>query len=90
MKIRGNTVGTTMKRSDFNQTDPKKSDYIKNNPIPLITEDAEGKTVKVENGVFVFADMPSGGGGDSYSRAEIDAALGDYITDIDTLIGEGK
>lgn len=33
MKIRGNTVGTTMKRSDFNQTDPKKSDYIHNNPF---------------------------------------------------------
>lgn len=28
MKINGNTVGTTMPRSNFNQTDPKKADYI--------------------------------------------------------------
>lgn len=29
MSIRGNTVGTTMPRTDFNQTDPKKADYLK-------------------------------------------------------------
>lgn len=29
MKITGNTVGTTMPRSNWNQTDPKKADYIK-------------------------------------------------------------
>lgn len=29
-KIRGNTVGTTMPRPDWNQTDPGKADYIKN------------------------------------------------------------
>lgn len=28
--IRGNTVGTTMPRPDWNQTDPAKADYIKN------------------------------------------------------------
>ena len=32
MKIIGNTVGTTMPRSDWNQTDPSKADYIKNKP----------------------------------------------------------
>ena len=32
MKIRGNTVGTTMPRPDWNQTDPKKADYIANKP----------------------------------------------------------
>ena len=32
MKIQGNTVGTTMPRSDWAQTDPKKADYIKNKP----------------------------------------------------------
>lgn len=31
-KIRGNTVGTTMPRPDWNQTDPTKADYIKNKP----------------------------------------------------------
>ena len=28
MKIRGNTVGTTMPRANYNQTDPTKSDYL--------------------------------------------------------------
>lgn len=28
-KIRGNTVGTTMPRTNFEQTDPKKADYLK-------------------------------------------------------------
>lgn len=36
MKIRGNTVGTTMPRSDFEQNDPNKADYIKNKPAPFI------------------------------------------------------
>ena len=36
MKIIGATVGTPMKRPDFNQDDPKKSDYIKNKPAPII------------------------------------------------------
>lgn len=31
-KIRGNTVGTSMPRPDWNQTDPSKADYIKNKP----------------------------------------------------------
>ena len=29
MKIRGNTVGTTMPRANWDQEDPKKADYIK-------------------------------------------------------------
>lgn len=33
MKIRGNTIGTTMKRADWDQNDKKKSDFIKNRPI---------------------------------------------------------
>lgn len=28
MKVRGNTVGTTMPRANLNQTDPKKADYV--------------------------------------------------------------
>lgn len=47
MKIRGNTVGTTMKRSNFEQTDPKKSDYIENNPIPAVTAEDDGKFLRV-------------------------------------------
>lgn len=36
MIIRGNTVGTTMPRSDYAQTDPKAADYIKNKPDAAI------------------------------------------------------
>ena len=50
MKIRGNTVGTPMKRPDFNQTNPKKSDYIKNNPIPQVTAEDDGKILQVKDG----------------------------------------
>lgn len=32
MKITGNTVGTTTPRSDWNQADPKKADFIRNKP----------------------------------------------------------
>lgn len=32
MKITGITVGTNSPRPDWNQTDPKKADYIKNKP----------------------------------------------------------
>ena len=58
MKIRGNTVGTTMKRPDFNQTNPKKSDYIKNNPIPEVTGNDEGKIVRVMGGKYSLEDIP--------------------------------
>ena len=60
MKIRGSTVGTPMKRPDFNQTDPKKSDYIKNNPIPRITGADEGKIVRVSGGRYVLEPIPEG------------------------------
>ncbi len=53
MKIRGNTVGTTMKRPDFHQTNEKKSDYIKNNPLPILTEEDEGKCLLVKDGKIV-------------------------------------
>lgn len=66
MKIIGNTVGTTMKRPDFNQTDPKKSDYIKNNPLPPITEEDEGKALVVKDGGLVLQPV-GGGGGDAPS-----------------------
>lgn len=41
MKIRGRTVGTTMPRSDWNQEDPKKSDYIFNKPNPVDYDKAQ-------------------------------------------------
>lgn len=36
MKIKGRTVGTTMPRPDWSQTDPKKADYIYNKPKPVV------------------------------------------------------
>ena len=58
MKIRSIPVSTTMKRPDFNQTDPKKSDYIKNNPIPRVTDEDEGKFLRVEGGKWAAVDIP--------------------------------
>lgn len=53
MKIRGNTVGTTMKRADWDQDDKKKSDYIKNKPKLLIS--GWGKpNAETEGGVGTF------------------------------------
>lgn len=41
-KIRGNTVGTPAPRSDWNQNDPRKADYIANKPdIPKLQEQIE-------------------------------------------------
>ena len=36
MKIRGNTVGTTMPRADYAETNPKSAAYIKNKPDAAI------------------------------------------------------
>lgn len=47
MKIKGNTVGTPMLRPDWNQTDPKKSDYIYNKPD---VQPGEGKA-SVQGGI---------------------------------------
>ncbi len=75
MKIRGNTVGTPMKRPDFNQTNPKKSDYIKNNPIPNITENDEGKIVRVADGKYTLVPMPISEGEGSTANCTIDVEL---------------
>ena len=47
MKIRGNTVSTSGRRSDFSQADPGKSDYILNKPDveAIRTLAQEGKTL---------------------------------------------
>lgn len=43
MKIRGNTVGTTMPRPDWDQADPRKADYIRNKPVVnVIKQTASG------------------------------------------------
>ena len=55
MKIRGNTVGTTMPRADFAQTDPTKADFIKNKPAPFVV----GNTVP-EGPAIWFNTAPGG------------------------------
>ena len=52
-KIRGNMVSTNMKRPDFLQPDPKKSDYILNNPLPRLEPQDEGKVLRVKSGKLV-------------------------------------
>lgn len=61
MKIIGVTVGTTAKRPNFSQTNPKKSDYIRNNPFPQITEEDEGKFLRASGGSFVLEEVDAGG-----------------------------
>jgi hypothetical protein len=41
MKIRGNTVGTTTPRANFEQTDKRKSDYIKGREKLLTTSELD-------------------------------------------------
>lgn len=41
MKIKGRTVGTTMPRPDWSQTDPKKADYIYNKPKPVVYNETQ-------------------------------------------------
>lgn len=43
MIIHGNTVGTTTPRADWNQTNPKRADFIKNKPTPDTTLSVAGQ-----------------------------------------------
>lgn len=47
--IKGNTVGTPMPRSDWNETNPKKASYIKNKPTVLDGKDGGYYTPSVSN-----------------------------------------
>lgn len=50
MIIRGNTVGTTMPRANWNQTDPKKADYvIGKETVDEAIENANNHCQDVEN-----------------------------------------
>lgn len=59
MSIRGNTVGTTMQRPDFNENNPRKAGYILNRPLddllPKTTEKDNGKTLKVVKGKWAVS-----------------------------------
>lgn len=77
--IRGDTVGTTSPRPDFNQNNPRKADYIKNRPLdrllPDITSDDNGKGLKVKDGKWVLAPYGGGGGGGDVDIDEIVSAV---------------
>ena len=70
-KIYGNTVGTTTPRSDWNQTDETKADYIKNKPElgELATKD---KVEKSDLSAEIIAQIESGASADlsDYSTTE--------------------
>ena len=53
MKIIGNTVGTTMPRTDFTQTDPKKADYLKGRDLIATKEYVAELIPEVSDGVSV-------------------------------------
>ena len=67
-KVIGATVGPPTPRSDFNQKNPKKADFIKNNPLPDITEADEGKFLCVSGGKLVPAEVKSGEGGTATAK----------------------
>ena len=57
MKIRGNTVGTTMPRTNFNERDEKKASCLRNNPFPEITDEDEGKFLTVSGGKYALTEL---------------------------------
>lgn len=63
------TIGTNIKPSDWNQTDPQAVDFIKNKPVILTSEDVSAQ---------IRAEAGSGGSGgnveiSTITNAEIDA-----------------
>lgn len=61
MKIRGNTVGTTVMRADLSQTDPKKSSFVKGKPaqfLPDVTAADNNKILMVVDGVWSAVEVP--------------------------------
>lgn len=93
--IRGNTTATPMKRPDMAQTDPKKSDYIKNNPLAGVTEADDGKVLSVKDGIPTFINtnelvgVPIGDAvvqAKSYTDDEISKAKADVTSEINGTI----
>lgn len=58
-KIRGNTVGTSMPKPDWNQTDPTKADYILNKPV--VVKSVNGLVPDEHGNVVVQGGGNSGG-----------------------------
>jgi hypothetical protein len=67
-----------MKRPDFNQRDSRKSDYIKNNPFPQLSDDDDGKVLQVENGKYVAKKIPEVDGAEGFVK-KLESADGNLI-----------
>lgn len=83
-KIRGNTVGTSMPRPDWNQTDPSKADYIQNKPdidaivnagVLTVTDPNNDGRIVFEYGGEVVPGGGSSGGGGSVDQEEINKLM---------------
>lgn len=71
--IRGAVVTTPTKRPDMKQTDPKKSDYIKNNPLAGLTGADNGKVLSVVNGEAAFVEDHTLENAEKYTDEQIEA-----------------
>lgn len=83
--IRGNTVGTTMPRPNWEQTDPTKADYILNKPV--VVKSINGVTPD-ENGIVVLnsvgdpgADGEDGKQGVTFTPSVSDAGVISWTND---------
>ena len=56
MIIKGNTVGTPMPRSDWNQTDPTQADYIRNKPAIELMRGFDSGELPETQGQYCFSE----------------------------------
>jgi hypothetical protein len=75
MKIQGGAVASPTPKSDWNQTDPTRADYIKNKPDPLVASDPNN------DGHVVLGGGLSGGGGGSGGTGEDGGYYIPYVSD---------
>ena len=70
MKIQGNTVGTPTPRSDWNQNDPKKADYIKNKPDIQAMQTAINNAATAASNAATAASKANTAAGNAQSTAD--------------------
>ena len=85
MKIIGATIGTTLPKPNFDQTDPKKGDYIKGDRSFLRAIKTINGASPDENGNLVIA------ADETLTKAGVAAdakATGDAISQVNALVGD--
>ena len=85
MKIRGNTVGTTMPRANWNQDDPKKADYIIGKESVTKNVFVVGDTVPANKPVLWFNTSP-GGAVNSAATLSLEDDEGGY--EVQAVVGD--